>query len=195
MAGFDNPLSTASLLARVRNGDGGARNQLCAQYLPILMRWAHGRLPQQARDLSETSDLVQITLTRALAQVDRFQHHHEGAFLAYLRSALLNTMRNEIQRSLRHGETIPIDELHTAAPDSHLAQAIGQELLIDYERGLFELTPEWREAVLLRLEFGFSYAEIAAAMERPSEDAARMLVHRALAELRNHMHRDMRDDA
>ena len=40
-----------------------------------------------------------------------------------------------------------------------------------------------REAVLLRFEFGFSFQEIAEATERPSADAARVAVKRALAAL------------
>src|SRR5690606_6265763 len=89
--------STATLLARVRAGDAAAREQLCAQYLPLLMRWAHGRLPAAARDLAETADLVQMTLIKALGRIDEFESRHEGAFLAYLRSALLNALRNEIE--------------------------------------------------------------------------------------------------
>mgnify|MGYP003408475413 CR=1 FL=1 len=50
-------------------------------------------------------------------------------------------------------------------------------------QGLAQLPPKLREAVILRLEFGMGWAEIAAATERASADAARMLVSRALVEL------------
>lgn len=174
--------STATLLDRVRDGDGRARERLCAQYLPVLTRWAHGRLPSRARDLAETSDLVQVTLMRALARVDEFRPRHEGAFLGYLRTVLLNVVRDEIRRSVRRGPHDEIDD-GLAAPDSRLGQALGSELLVDYERALAALKGEWREAVILRLEFGFTFEEIAAAMQRPSADAARMLVGRALRAL------------
>lgn len=188
MADFEQIESTASLLARVREGDQGAREQLCAQYLPILTRWAHGRLPGYARDLAETSDLVQVTLVKALAQVEAFQPQREGAFLAYLRTALLNAVRSEIRRSLGHGKPVDVAAADlNAAADSTLSHDTGAELLIDYERALSELSSEWREAVILRLEFGFNYEEMAAAMERPSANAARMLAHRALAALGQHM--------
>lgn len=183
MTQFEHIESTASLLARVRDGDSHAREQLCAQYLPILSRWAHGRLPAYARDLAETSDLVQATLINALAQLDAFQPQREGAFLAYLRTALLNAVRSEIRRSLGHGKPVDVELADTAAASSALAQHVGADLLIDYERALSTLSPEWREAVILRVEFGFSYDEMAAAMERPSANAARMLAHRALAAL------------
>jgi RNA polymerase sigma factor (sigma-70 family) len=184
--GASNSLeSTATLLSRVRAGDPAARERLCGEYLPILMRWAHGRLPLAARDLAETADLVQVTLIKALSAIDRFEPRHEGAFLAYLRAALLNVMRSEIHRSLGTGHRLPLDsvEAHQVSGDSLLAQAIGPDLLWDYERALAELSPEWREAIILRLEFGFSFDEVAAAMDRSSGNAARMLVHRAVAAL------------
>lgn len=183
MAQLEQIQSTASLLARVRDGDSTAREQLCAQYLPVLSRWAHGRLPGYARDLAETSDLVQATLIKALASVDGFRPQREGAFLAYLRTALLNAVRDEIRRSVRHGKPADVDCADTVAANSALAQQAGLDLLLDYEHALAELSPEWREAVILRVEFGFSYEEMAAAMEWSSANAMRMLTQRAFAAL------------
>lgn len=174
--------STASLLAEVREGDERARERLCALYMPMLMRWAHGRLPSRARSLAETSDLVQSTLLQALSRIHAFQPRHEGAFLAYLRTTLVNTLRLELRREQRHpsvGSPLPAER----PDDSPLASHAGRDALLDYERALSQLPPERREAVILRLEFGMTYDEIAAAMERPSADAARMLVGRALADM------------
>jgi RNA polymerase sigma-70 factor (ECF subfamily) len=61
---IQNLESTATLLAKVRNGDGSARERLCSINLPILTRWAHGRLPTYARNLSETDDMVQTCLIK-----------------------------------------------------------------------------------------------------------------------------------
>src|SRR2546425_1202149 len=69
--------STASLLARVRAGDSGARDRLLVRYMAILRRWAHGRLPRRARHLADTEDLVQTTLVRALDGVQRFEPRRE----------------------------------------------------------------------------------------------------------------------
>ena len=81
--------STATLLNKVKNGDDQARNRLCAIYLPMLQRWAHGRMPIYARDLAETDDLVQSSLIKALDKIDDFKSQHEGAFLAYLRTTFI----------------------------------------------------------------------------------------------------------
>ena len=69
------------------------------------------------------------------------------------------------------------------AVDAELSKRLDTDRWLDYEQALARLSPEQREAVILRLEFGMGWAEIAAATERASADAARMLVSRALVEL------------
>src|SRR5213083_1501520 len=109
--------STATLLARVRNGDVAARDRILARYRPTLHRWAHGRLPSRARGLVDTDDLVQITLIRALNRLKEFEPRREGAFLAYLRQILLNQIREELRRVLRRPEQKEIeDDLQDGGP-------------------------------------------------------------------------------
>ena len=178
------PESTATLLSLLRDGDGSARDRLVARYLPLLRRWAHGRLPGYARDLNDTNDLVQITLLSALKNLEQFESRHEGALLAYLRTSLMNAIRQEIRRTTRHGgahEPLPEDSVWPL--DAELSRRLDTDRWLDYEQALARLDPEQREAVILRLEFGMGWAEIAAALDRPSADAARMLVSRALVEL------------
>ena len=57
---------------------------------------------------------------------------------------------------------------------------IGRDMLTRYERALATLAEDDREAVLLRIEMGFSYQEIADALRIASANAARMRVARAL---------------
>jgi RNA polymerase sigma-70 factor (ECF subfamily) len=181
----ENLETTADLLREVRGGNESARDRLVRRYLPILQRWAHGRLPSRARDLAETDDLVQITLVRALEHVDRFEPRHEGAFLAYLRQILLNAVRHEIRRVGRRPEHDPLeDELVDPAL---VIAAVGHETFIAYEAALATLPPAQQEAVILRVEFAYSFPEIAAALESPSANAARMMVTRALAQLASAM--------
>jgi RNA polymerase sigma-70 factor (ECF subfamily) len=51
------------------------------------------------------------------------------------------------------------------------------------------LTEGERQAVVLRVELGLSYEEIAGQLEKPSADAARMAVTRAIARLAAEMRR------
>lgn len=179
--------STALLLERIRGGDEAARGRLMARYLPVLRSWAHGRLPHHARGMADTDDVVQISLVRALNRLEAFEHRHEGAFLAYLRQSVVNAIRQEIRRASRKpsGESLDPDQPDTGR--SVVERAIGRDMLEAYEAAMLELTEDQREAVLLRLEFGMSYPEVAEAMGKPSPNAVRMLVVRALVTLAERM--------
>lgn len=179
--------STASLLARVRNGDPIARDDLVRRYLPLLQAWAAGRLPGWARGTADTDDLVQVTLLRALEKVNVFEPRREGAFLAYLRRTLTNQIRDLMRGAARRPQVAELDARIAAVGPSPLEDAIGSEALDRYEEALAHLTEEQQEAVILRLEFGFTYPEIAEAIESPSWNAARMLVARGLARLAERM--------
>lgn len=175
--------ATVTLIGRIRDGDDSAREELFRRCLPLLRRFARGRLPAQRRDMAETDDLVQVTLLRALNNVERFDARGQGAFFAYLRQIMLNAVREEIRRhGARPTHTGNLDAA-PAAPDSVVALAVGEQALEAYERGLGQLPVHQREAVILRVEFDMSYAEIAAELECPSSDAARMQVARGLRRL------------
>lgn len=167
----------------MRGGDGAARERLLARFLPVLRRWASGRLPGHARGLADTDDLVQITLLRAIERLSDFEVRREGAFLAYLRQILLNAMRDEIRRAARRPSE-PLGDADAPSPEaSALERAVGRETMDAYEAALEQLTPAQREAVIMRLEFGFGYARIAEALGPSTPDGARMLVARALVQL------------
>jgi RNA polymerase sigma-70 factor (ECF subfamily) len=175
--------STAVLFDRIRQGDEAARRRLFERFLPILQRWAHGRLPANARGLADTDDLVQITLIRALNRLTEFEPRREGAFLSYLRQILLNSVREELRRASRKPSAASVEEGLPDPSPSVIEQAVGRETLARYEAALAMLPEEHREAVILRIEFDYSYPEIAEALGRSSANAARMAVTRALVKL------------
>lgn len=175
--------STAALLAQVRDGDPKAREKLAGRYLSTLERWAHGRLPSRARDLIDTHDLVQVTVVKALEHVGTFEPRREGAFLAYLRQILLNEVRMEIRRVSRRPSRQPLQEDLVQNSPSPLEEAIGADALAAYEKALSTLSPEEREGVILRIELGFTHHQVAEALGKPTADAARMLVARAMVRL------------
>jgi len=175
--------STATLLNLVRKGDSDARERLFAAYLPILTRWAHGRLPGYARDVTETDDLVQETLVSAFKRINDFMPKREGAFLAYLRQILINEIRDEMKRASKNQAGDTLDEATPNRLPSTVERFVGRAQIERFDRALSLLPDQHREAVILRVEFGFSFKEIAAALDCPSEDAARMKVSRALVKL------------
>ncbi|MFK7958790.1 MAG: RNA polymerase sigma factor [Lysobacterales bacterium] len=179
--------NTTQLLKRFRNGDTEARDRLVARYLPLMRQWAHGRLPSYVRDMAETDDLVQVTFMRALNRLDRFKTEKPGAFLAYLRTILINVLRDEIRRLKRSPQRLPISEERLASEASVVENMVGSEIMEAYEQALEPMDEDKRMAVIMRLEFGMTYEEISQELERPSANATRMMIVRALAELADAM--------
>jgi RNA polymerase sigma factor (sigma-70 family) len=175
--------TTVDLINRARQGDRRAAEMLLERCVPSLRRWARGRLPAYARDLADTQDLVQEAVLHTLDRLSSFRPTHQGALQAYLRQAIVNRIRDEIRRVGRHpvAESLAGDPADTAA--SPLEEAIGREGVERYEAALQRLKPADREAIVARIELQQSYAEVAVALDKPTADAARVAVTRALARL------------
>lgn len=184
--------TTGDLLGRARAGDGEALNQLFERHLPSLRRWTSGRLPRWARDIADTTDLVQETLLDTLKHLDRFEYRGEGALQAYLRQGVLNRIRNELRKLAIRGANRPLDSGMRDDGTSPLEAAVAQQTLERYDEALKRLSAEEREAIVSRVEFGLTYGEIAEVLGKPSADAARMLVVRSLMKLAAEMKRQRR---
>jgi len=181
--------STLNLLERARLGDRQAIEQLFARHLKPLQRWASGRLPKWARDLADTDDLVQDTLLRTFKRMEDFEPRRLGSLQAYLRTAVLNRLRDEIRRKGRQPETTELDSLNSDG-QSPIEETIGRETVEEYERALGKLKPEEQEAIIGRVEMGYTYEELAQALGKPTPDAARKAAQRALVRLAEEMKRE-----
>jgi RNA polymerase sigma-70 factor (ECF subfamily) len=181
--------STFHLIERARSGDQEALERLFARHLKPLQRWARGRLPQWARDLADTDDLVQDTLVQTFKRIEHFEPRRVGALQAYLREAVLNRIRNELRRKGRQPHATDLDGLEVESGESPLEQAIGQEAVERYEHALQRLKAEDREAIIARVEMGYSFEELAEALGKPTSEAARKTAHRALVRLAEEMKR------
>jgi RNA polymerase sigma factor (sigma-70 family) len=180
--------TSVELLARVRAGDREALEVLLFRYVPSLKRWASGRLPRWARDIAETEDVVHDTVVRTLRRIDSFEPQHDGALQAYLRQAVMNRIKDECRRVSRRPNVHTLDD---ATPDdeslSPLAKAIGREGVKKYEVALGMLREEDREAIVGRVELGYDYNELAEMLRKPTANAARVCVSRALVKLADAM--------
>jgi RNA polymerase sigma-70 factor (ECF subfamily) len=180
--------TTQDLLDRIRGGDHRAREVLYARLIPSMRRWARGKLPARARDLTQTDDIVQIAVSRSLSRLEEFESKGPGSFLGYLHRILLNCIRDEYRRAQRVPDAEPLpDELAENAP-SLVERTLGSEVLAAYEGAIERLSGAQRDALILRIEFGFTFPEIAEALGKPTPNAARMLVMRALVRVVERMH-------
>ena len=185
----DDLESTRALVERARGGDAAALDRLFSRLRPPLQRWASGRLPRWARDLVDTDDLVQDSLLQTLRKVGTFEPRHPGALQAYLRQAVLNRLRDTLRRKQRQPAATDLDAVQLAAEGSPLEAAIGREEAVLYETALGRLSPEDREAIIARIELGYDYAELAESLGRPTPDAARKAVQRAVVRLAEEIRR------
>jgi RNA polymerase sigma-70 factor (ECF subfamily) len=184
--------SSLRLLERAKAGDRHALEVLMARYLPRLRRWATGRLPNWARDLADTQDLVQDVVLQTFKNIDTFEPRNEGALQAYLRQGIVNRIRDEYRRTGRRPATAVLDTQMPDVAPSPLEEAIGRDALERYERALMRLRPQDREAIIARVEMDCTNEEIAVALGKPSANAARMAVERALVRLAAEMRRHHR---
>jgi len=175
--------STLELVVRARAGDRLAVEALLQRCLPALTRWAHGKLPVAARGAIDTGDLVQDAALHALQRLDAFEPRHVGAMQAYLRQSVINRIRDEVRRIVRHPAAVELPEEHPADVTSPLEFAIKAESYERYRQALGTLKPRDREMVVARVEVQWSLAEIAQRFGMRTADAARMAVGRALRRL------------
>jgi RNA polymerase sigma factor (sigma-70 family) len=179
--------SSVELLAKAQSGDDAALNGLLARYLPRLTRWASGRLPAGMRTMLDTNDLVQDAMINALRNLTSLEIRSEGTLQAYLRRAVNNRIIDLYRRAGRRPQREELPEQAADAGPSPLEAAIGAEALDAYERALEALSDADREAIVLRVELGFDFPEVAQQLGKPSADAARMAVTRAIARLAEEM--------
>ena len=187
--------STAHLIALARGGDEEAMNRLFVLHRDPLRRWTAGRLPKWARDLADTDDLVQEALLSTLKRIGEFEARHVGALQAYLRQAILNRIRDELRRTGRQPLSATLDTQSPGDSASPLEEAIGREAVERYERALANLRDDDREVIIARVELGYSYEELAVALDKPSAEAARKAAQRALVRLAAEMERAEREPA
>jgi RNA polymerase sigma-70 factor, ECF subfamily len=174
--------TTADLIVKVRDGDRAAENEIVQRNLPDLRRYAHGRLPRSARERGDTDDLVQETMLKALPRLGSFDSQRPGSFQSYLRVSLKNRVTDAVRRSIRRPPGDPLVEVVDGAPSPADALAIA-EMEARYREALKRLRPLDRPLVIAHIEREWSAAQIAKVFAKPSVDAARVAVSRAMQRL------------
>ena len=174
---------TMDLIVQIRAGSRGAWSQLVKRELPPLKRFAQGRLPAWARSTGDTQDIVQNVLMRALPRLSTWESQSRGALRAFLRKAVANQIVDEIRKARkRMGSPALLDSL----PDSTLsplARIIQDESVRKLREALAQLSESDRKLLAARFGSGYRYDEIATRLKRPSANAARVAVERAVERL------------
>ena len=174
--------STVEILDRAREGDWAAAEALIARVTPSVRRWARGRVPHYVRHDANTEDIVQDAVLNALKRLKRVQYRTVGGLQAYLRTSVVNRIRDLIRASKRRGIPVECAEELKDQAASPLESAIMREGLASFLAALQRLRPADRQVIIWRIELGYSVDEIAVRLGK-SKGAAGMSVSRAMARL------------
>jgi RNA polymerase sigma factor (sigma-70 family) len=179
--------ASVKLLARAQAGDATALDALLARYLPKLGRWVHRRMPEGARGMLDTLDVVQDAMIKMLKHLNSIEIRHPRSVEAYLRCAVDNRIIDLYRRSAVRPVGQELDEEIPSPDASPVDAVIGADALRLYEGALRRLRGVERRAIIMRVEMDRSYDEIAAALNKPTAGAARIAVMRALGKLAQEM--------
>lgn len=175
--------SSFELVEKAKAGDAAAQDRLLARYRPRIFRWASGRMPRFARDFTDTDDIVQVALIGLVKNFQTFDYKGEWSLQAYLRKTVVNEIRQQIRRRLAAPVPQELTESLPACGPCPYEAAVGEEVFARYNAALEQLTPVEQEAVVASVELGCSHKEIMLLVDKPTVDAARMFVSRAIEKL------------
>jgi RNA polymerase sigma-70 factor (ECF subfamily) len=144
------------------------------QHLAPVWRYVRARVP----DASEAEDMTSEVFLRAARAWPTYDPG-KGAVLPWL----LGIARHVVVDWWRRRPPLPADSVDTGATGDVEAEALRRLGAEEFRRHLAVLTDRERDAVALRFGAGLPAAEIGELLGI-SDAGARMLVHRAIAKLR-----------
>jgi RNA polymerase sigma-70 factor (ECF subfamily) len=179
-----------ALVDRARGGDRDAFDALIRRSQPRLANLVRARMGGELRQVEESGDLVQTALAAAVRDLPAFTPDGEGSFLRWLAAVVENKIRHRLRDLKRQCRDPARAEPASAAladragsepgPSSRAAE---HETEARYRAALERLEPVDREVVLLHVDLGWTYQDIAGALGQASAEAVRKRVTRAVARL------------
>ncbi len=175
------------LIARAVQGDTAAFGDLYERYLARIYRYVFYRV----NDVAEAEDLTETVFLKAWEALGDYRMR-AVPFSAWLYRIAHNAV---IDRHRTHKATLPLESqlaLYDTAngPEDHLDW---RETIASVAHALSQLSPLHQQVLTLRFISGFSHAETALVLER-SEEAVRVLQHRALSALRELLAKSVNSD-
>jgi len=128
----------------------------------------------------EARDLAQDVLLRLHRSLDRYR---EGNFEGWLYRTTLNVFRDRLRKRKRRREDVTEELPQAVSLESVERESDLGELRQTIQRALMQLTPEYREAIVMRDLEGRSYEEISQILDIPA-GTVRSRIHRGREALR-----------
>ena len=173
----------APLVARAREGDRAALEDLLAQVRPGIVRYCRARLGRRGGSYGSSDDVAQEVCVAVLTALPRYvdQGRPFAAFVYGIAGHKVADAQRAVYRD-RSEATDALPEQADDAPTPEDAAVAAAEA--DAARALLDQLPDaQRELLLLRVVAGLSAEETGAALDM-TPGAVRVAQHRALARLR-----------
>ncbi len=169
-----DPREETRLVRAAQQGDRPAFAALVEAYWGRLYRWLY----HLTRDRHLAEDLAQEAFLKALAHLDRFRAGTN--FRAWLFRIAHNSFANQHRAAGRQRAPLP-DDL-PAAGQGPVEQALSRETLEGLAEAVERLPTDFRAALLLRVDEGLSFRQIAGILGI-TEETARWRVFKARQKL------------
>jgi RNA polymerase sigma-70 factor, ECF subfamily len=193
-----DPAITIQLLARFRQGEHEALDELYRRHYDRILAVGRLRLGPRLRARLEESDIAQEAFLASLQGLGNFTCRSQGDFFHWLCRLVENRIRDQADhfaaQKRNADRQVPLDPRYPSSESllgplrelatmtSPATQAARVEDVRRLEKAIDALPAEQREALLLVRYEELSLAEAGAAMDR-TPDAVRMLVARAIVAL------------
>ncbi len=184
-------LSTLDLVQRTQAGDRAAREALFARYEGRVLAIARVRLSARLRRRLESQDILQEALLEAVGSLERFEMRDDSSLIRWLAVLVERRVSARAREAdaLKRGDAVALAVEPAGGAPEPAEAAGGREERELVQEALAALPERTRELVLLRDYACASWTSIAAELELPSADAARMMHARALVRLGSELRR------
>lgn len=190
MEGFPSPPdenASLELVARLKQGDQRAWEELYARYHDRLLLAARTRLGQGLRRFLQSEDILQSVALEAFRDLRAFEYRGKGSLDRFLHRLVLNKIRDRADTfgAQKRSGAVALDDARLdeiAEPERADIGYRDGERYEQLERCLAALPDDLREVLLLRKIDGLGSKEIAERLGK-SDDAIRKSYSRAVARL------------
>lgn len=154
-------LSDPILVTRAKHGDDLALAALCERHAPKVERLARHLL----RDPEDARDAAQESLAKLCVRLQQFRG--DSQFSTWLHRLVVNTCRDAAERGAKRRHEPLADDLR-AGPDGDPHRSAGMsELRRELCDSLAGISPQQAQVVVLKDALGYSFEEIAEAVDMP----------------------------
>jgi RNA polymerase sigma factor (sigma-70 family) len=150
---------------------------------PALEHRSRRVLPTSARGHLCPQDLVQDVLLSTCRRASSIEADPALGLMPYLQRALTNRVRSEHRRQRPNASIADAEASLRDTRPSPLDRVLAEERRRAVRRAVASLDPQARRIVIARYARGLAWSDVAAAVDAPSPDAARVAASRAVARL------------